>query len=156
MKATYLKRSPTTQARRTAVANAAAGAAAQLERLIKENIQSSAPRGRTYRRSSIKRRATKETAALGLRRRGKNAITGANFHRASAPGQPPAILSGRLINSIRSRQLARFKYRIGTAVVYAIYLDSPRGLNRPFFITVADNFRPTFFELIRRAFLFGN
>jgi hypothetical protein len=79
-------------------------------------------------------------------------IVGYNFHRASRAGQPPAILTGRLINSIRAYRVAEFKYRVGTSVVYAIYLDDPNGLNRPFFFSVAEQFRARFLEIMREAY----
>lgn len=48
--------------------------------------------GKTYRRGSIKRK-----------RKGQNVVVGSKFHRASAPGEPPAVDTGRLIASINHK-----------------------------------------------------
>lgn len=158
MKATFIQNEPTTAARRAAISRALAMSAATLERLIKEFIANSRPAGRLYRRNAITRRATAQTDRQGLRRARTNqnrAVVGFNFHRASAKGQPPAILSGRLLNSIRARKISDFKYRVASSVVYSIILDNPNGLDRQFFIIVAREFEKEFHARIREAFLIG-
>lgn len=87
---------------------AARSAALLFERDVKLKITLSRPSGRVYRRFG-------------------------RLHIASAPGQPPAIDTGRLINSISSFRIATGHYRVGTAVNYAAALDNVRKKNRPFF-----------------------
>lgn len=79
------------------------GAALAVEKQMKELMQKPPKSGRLYRRSSIKRAATKGRLAMGLRRTAgnpKKVIVGANFHRASAPGEAPASDTGRLVASL--------------------------------------------------------
>ena len=75
--------------------------------------------GRVYRRGS--RRAT-----AGKRRAARIVL-----HRASAPGHPPAVDTGRLRNSIA---YDRERRRVGTNVEYAKDLEdgTPRMKPRPF------------------------
>lgn len=44
-------------------------------------------------------------------------------HRASAPGEPPAVDTGRLRASIGFERLGPWTYRVGTGVEYAGYLE---------------------------------
>jgi hypothetical protein len=130
--------------------------AAELEGLMKQNIASSRPAGRTYSIGSILKRAGGKRSirnVKGLRRRGDKVVVGSRIHRASAKGQPPAILSGRLVNSIRGRRIGEFTARVGVGVSYAVPLDNPNRLDRPFFISQARNYRPRFVARIRSAWL---
>jgi hypothetical protein len=120
---------------------------------MKENIQRSVPAGRTYRKTAIVRKSSRRTSGLKLAVRNGKVIVGYNFHRASRRGQPPAIDSGRLINGIRSTRIAAGHGRVGVAVDYALPLDDPEGLDRPFFSSRVALYRPVFFENIRRAWL---
>jgi hypothetical protein len=135
------------------ISAALATSAAELERDIKENIANSKPAGRTYPVSRILRNESRNNRGLGLRRRGRQVILGSNFRRASAPGQPPAIDTGRLINSIRGRRIGPFSYRVATGVVYARPLDNPGGLNRPFFRSRVLLYRERFLQNMRQAYL---
>jgi len=87
---------------RTLVTKAALG----VEAAAKISIQQSPKTGRIYRRRSILKavgaRQAKAFSAMGLRRaKGTSKfIVGAGFHRASAPGEPPATDSSHLANSI--------------------------------------------------------
>jgi hypothetical protein len=141
--------------RRAAVQQALNQAATELSDDIKLFISSSRPAGRTYRVGAIKRKASRRNNIAGLITRGNKRIVGATIRRASAPGQPPAIDTGRLINSIQSGRIGEFKYRVFSSVYYALILDSPNGLNRPFFRVRVENFRPRFRELIRIAWTTG-
>lgn len=63
--------------------------------------------GRTYKRGHVTRKASRNTRALGLREvtssKGfQRAVVGYNFHRASAPGEAPAVDQSTLINSIKT------------------------------------------------------
>lgn len=76
-------------------------------------IDESQPRGRVYRRGSIKGSRTKQGIAAGLRRSGKTRmIVGTRFHRASAPGQPLAEDSGQSYRDITVRRVGKGAYRV--------------------------------------------
>lgn len=133
-----------------------AQSALELETDIKENMAGSRAAGITYKIGNITRRESRKTKGLKLRK-AKNGqlIVGARFHRASARGQPPAIRTGRLINSIRARQIGAVppRFRVATSVKYAAPLDDPNGLNRPFFISRGEAYRPRYLENMRRAYM---
>ena len=138
--------------RLNAIAAAVANSTVELERDIKENIQRSIPAGRTYRLNPIVRKESRRNSTLKLARKAGGVIVGYTYHRASSRGQPPAIRTGRLLNSIRSLQLNPTHGRINVGVDYGLPLDDPEGLDRPFFTTRVELYRPRFFENIRRAF----
>ena len=81
------------------VGKAAAKATYTLGNLYKNEVQrlmrTSPASGRLYRRLRT-RRASRRKLALGQRRTGADYI----WHQASAPGQPPAVDYGRLVNSV--------------------------------------------------------
>lgn len=58
-------------------------------------------------------------------------------HTASAPGDPPAVNTGRLRQSITALQISPGRWRVGTNVEYAIFLEwgtrkmAPRPFMRP-------------------------
>jgi hypothetical protein len=80
-------------------------------------------------------------------------VVGSTFYRASAPGQPPAIRTGRLLNSIGSRRIGPTAARVSVSVEYALPLDDPDGLDRPFFMSQAEMYRPRFEQNIADAYL---
>lgn len=80
---------------------------------IQEYIEKSKPRGRTYRIRMPSGRI--------------------KVHTASAKGQPPAILTGDLLASIRTVKLGRWTWRIRVDKEYGEILDAKDGLNRYFF-----------------------
>lgn len=55
-------------------------------------------------------------------------------HVASAPGQAPAVDQGQLRQSITALKVEPFRWRVGTNVEYALYLEfgSQRVAPRPF------------------------
>lgn len=117
----------------------------RLEAAIKTTISNSTPRGRTYKIGSITS-TRKSSQGLGLKTRttkkgNKTAIVGAKIYRASAPGQPPAIKTGGLINSIKTIIKSPLRVKIIASKKYARRLDSPRGFNRPFFKVTVLAFR---------------
>jgi hypothetical protein len=82
---------------------------------VREEIRRSAPAGRVYRIQGVR-------------------------HRASAPGQPPAIFTGRLIGGIQALTRGRgfgAESRVGTDADYAAALEfgtsgvAPRPFARP-------------------------
>lgn len=106
--------------RRAMLSRTVLQSAAELESRIKRKILDSRPAGRVYGR--------------GKRR----------FHRASARGQAPAVDTGGLLNSIRARKIGLLKAVVATSKIYAARLDDQNRLNRPFFQSEADAFRPKF------------
>jgi hypothetical protein len=136
-----------------AIAGALANSTAELEGRIKTNIQSSRPTGHIYRRTPLVRKGSRRNSGLKLKpgNRAGTVIVGYTFHRASSPGQPPAIDTGRLINSIRGMRISDFQHRINVGVEYGLPLDDPAGLDRPFFTSEVEKYRPIFYENMRRA-----
>lgn len=115
------------QRRKQILSQAVQKSAVELESEIKQTILKSKPSGRLYKR-------------------GKN-----RFHRASAKGQSPAIDSGSLINSVRARTKSELVATVSTSKKYAEILDNKNKLDRPFFETTAEKFKPKFKENIRKA-----
>lgn len=155
MQTHFILRTPTAAEFAKQNENGLKRAAFALHSKIIDNIRLSRPSGRTYRRGAITAKFSKRKHS-GLRLRTKagtnRVITGAKFHRASAPGQPPAIDTGRLLNSIRIVRAGSNRYIIGTGVVYAAVLDNEKKLNRPFFRRVVLNFQRTeFLKFFKRT-----
>jgi HK97 gp10 family phage protein len=98
-----------------AVANTTLAGAAYAEMVAKESMQGPKS-GRLYKVS----------------RTGK-------LHRASAPGQAPAIDTGNLVNSIQHEQVGSEDARVFTHVEYAPYLEfgTARMAPRPFMTPAA-------------------
>lgn len=144
----------TSAPRRALLDKAVQESGAELEGLIKKTILESKPAGKTYRRGAITKKATKGNLALGLKRRKGNVsqvFAGSNFHRASAPGQPPAVDTAGLLNSIRAKKTGDMKSQVSAGVAYAEVLDNPAKLGRPFFRVTVEEFRPKFKENIEEA-----
>jgi hypothetical protein len=90
-------------------------------------MDSSVPSGRVYRRGGFRRGQSRGlNAGPGRRARG----AGSRFHRASAPGQPPAEDSGRLYRDINVRRLSTGRYRVRFGAGYAGYLEFGTGRMR--------------------------
>lgn len=68
-------------------------------------------------------------------------------HTASAPGDAPAVDTGRLRGSIAANQLAPYRWRVGTNVKYAAFLEfgtrriAPRPFMRPSLEELQQRFR---------------
>lgn len=125
-------------------------AADELEKEIKAYIDLSDPAGRVYRLSTITGRYS--ARGVGNRRRGTatRAVIGAEFYRASAPGQPPAKRTGALYRAIKVRRVGNLSIRAICDKRYAKILDDPNRLNRPFFdVVVRRFFRNRFRQLVR-------
>lgn len=138
------------------IGEAVVKSALEYETDVKENIATTPKTGRTYRTTAIVRRGSRRNQGLGLRRRGRNLIVGYNFHRASARGESPAILSGRLINSITTSRIGPLSARTAVGAFYGLILDDPAGLDRPFFHSRAQLYFPRFVENIKAAAGFGD
>ena len=131
----------------------------QLSRLVRTKL-SQAGTGRIYR--------------IGKGRKSGRNLRAQGFHRASAPGFPPAVNTGRLRASFIADQLGRWKYgyariskkdktvilNYGSTVVYAPVLEfgNRRGTlrPRPYLRPSLDSFRKfasrTFEIAVRRHF----
>lgn len=82
---------------------AVSASAAGIEQTMKTLILRDRKTGRAYRRGAITKRSTKALRALGLRAVAgakPRVQTGSRFHRASAPGEPPASDTGNLVRNI--------------------------------------------------------
>lgn len=112
--------------------------------------------GRTYGRGTVRRyfkpgsRTAEAYAAAGLRggftARGRRYfIVGYHIHRASAPGEAPAIDTSNLVNSIQVERV-NTQSNVYTNEEYAEYLEyGTRKMDpRPFLTPAADRARPVF------------
>lgn len=131
---------------------------AQIERDAKSSMRGP-KHGRMYRRGAITRKYKIGGAAYqnmkGRRAKyagnGKAAVTvGYKFHRASAPGEAPAIDFGKLVNSIEMT----FRRASMTAIVYATAIYAARlekDLDRPFMAPAAVKAWPTFLARMKKV-----
>lgn len=105
--------------------------------------------GRTYARGALTRAASKNTRALGLRNRvtakgNRRAIVGYRLHRASAPGEAPAVDQSVLVNSIQTKpEGTRAVIKVGAAYGEILEYKKDRAV-----------FEPTL-EEIRPGFIMG-
>lgn len=164
MKATLKLSNPIwrTETRRAILDRAVQQSGAELESEIKQTILSSVPGGKTYRRGAIRRRIAKRDLEFFRSNRAifkrkftsltrETTTVGYKFHRASLKGQPPAVDSGNLINSIRAKRRGVMKVSVTTSKKYAARLDNKNKLNRPFFSSTAEKFKAKFKQNIADA-----
>jgi len=66
------------------------------------------------------------------------------MHVASAPGEPPAIDTGTLANSIRTVRLAPLRYAVQASTIYAkmLYQGTSRIQPRPYLSPEAEELLP--------------
>jgi hypothetical protein len=121
------------------------GIEAEAKRLMEHSI----PTGRTYRRGELNKAASISLLRLGLqfsKRRQGQVIAGYRFHRASAAGQPPAVDTANLVNSMRAKRTGAMSAELAVNAAYAGYLEPPFAgeteveglLNRPFLAPAID------------------
>lgn len=96
---------------------------------------SGAKHGRIYRKGRIGRRMTGKLRGMGLRsytsQTGKEmAVVGYRIHRASAPGEAPAIDTGALANATRSKMVGPAEGMVYNNQEYAVHLEF--RMNRAF------------------------
>lgn len=102
--------------------------------------------GRTYPRGAVKR-------GRGERSR----IVAHRFHRASAPGEAPAIDTGHLVNSFFTKKLSRLVRIIGVNAEYAAALEfgtervAARPYLRPALNAVRSFFMRSMREIVRQG-----
>lgn len=133
-----------------------AAEAPKLEREIRLAQTKSTPRGRTYRIGKISRASKKNLEGIKVRsyktKSGKTRyIVGSKFYRASAKGQPPAVRFGGLLNATKHQKINIFRWRVFNSKKYAGVLDSPLGLDRPFFASTVAKFRPGYIKRLKAA-----
>lgn len=104
--------------------------------------------GQTSMRTGEGLRVTQNATGTGF-----NVILGARIHRASAPGESPAIDTGALVNSIQSRQLGPMQWAVVAGTEYAKPLEygTAKMAARPFMRPAADALRQPFIDAIREA-----
>lgn len=104
--------------------------------------------GRTEMRTAEGLRVVPNAAGTG-----SNVVIGARIHRASAPGESPAIDTGALVNSIQSRQLAPMRWAVAAGTEYAAYLEygTSRMAPRPYMRPALEAARQPFIEATREA-----
>lgn len=125
---------------------ALAESAVELDEDLHSYIDQSDPQGRIYRLRTLTSRRTAQN--VGHRRRGTSSrvVVGAEFYRASAPGQPPAKRTGALYRGITVKRIGNTSIRASVDKKYAGILDDPNRLNRPFFRTRCQLFFRTRFR----------
>lgn len=101
--------------------------AVKVERYAKQSMQGP-KHGRAYRRGAMKRK-----------RKNGPVVVGYKFHRASAPGEAPAVDSGKLINSIETGMYGDTMATVSASAMYAGMLEE--NLNRPFFKPAVEKVR---------------
>ncbi|HLM58179.1 MAG TPA: hypothetical protein VK422_18900 [Pyrinomonadaceae bacterium] len=132
------------QSLRPALEGAVRETALDIERDIKEAMRR--PKGgRTYARGVITRRASKTTRGLGLREIVRNrgqltpegfsrerrvAVVGSRIHRASAPGEAPAVDLGELANSY-STTINGLRASVGSPLEKAALLEGGTRMIAP-------------------------
>lgn len=133
------------------------GTLARIEARAKLSL-SGPKHGLVYRRGRVGRRMTRSLAGAGLRTyqtRGGTlmAIVSYKFHRASAPGEPPATDTGALANSIRAEMLDATNGVVGSALVTAPILEFGGGrlAPRPWLGPAAEAERARHVAAIREA-----
>lgn len=123
-----------------------------IEAEAKRLIQHSVPGGRTYRRGEINKPASMRLIDMGLqmsRRRQGQVVSGFRFHRASAPGQPPATDTANLVNSMRARRTGKTSAELAINAGHAGLLEfgtddmAPRPFVMPSIDFVLENAVPT-------------
>jgi len=81
-----------------------------------------------------------------------NVVVGARLHRASAPGEPPAIDTGALVNSVNAKRIGSMRWGIYESMIGG-YLEHGTStiLPRPHVAPAAERVRQSFVDAIREA-----
>lgn len=135
---------------------------AELESLIKQKILTGSKTGKTYRRGAVRKKiATRDLSFYRSNRKvfkrkftslvRETTVVGYNFHRASARGEAPANDTGGLANATRSKKTGEMRNKVSNSKKYASRLDAKEGLNRPFFESTAEEYKPKFLENLEEA-----
>ncbi len=127
--------------------NQLAAEAPKLRREIKLTQTNSTPRGEFYRIGKGKVRSYKTKS----KKNRNKALAGSGFYQASAKGQPPAVRFSGLLNATTEQKINNFRWRVFNSKKYSGVLDSPLGLDRPFFASTVAKFRPGYIARLRAA-----
>lgn len=75
------------------------------------------------------------------------------IHRASAPGESPAVDHGRLISSLRVEEVTDIRMKIGSKLIYAAYLEegTDKMQPRPYLLPALEKSKGKIDSLIERA-----
>lgn len=78
---------------------------------------------------------------------------GNRTHQASAPGQPPASDTGRLVNSVEFDKVGAFTATVGSNLIYALHLEygTRKMAARPFFRPAVERMRKQFMARLEDA-----
>lgn len=112
--------------------------------------------GRLYKAGTKRRKATKKDVAAGFAKvRGQSFVTGYKLHRASGPGEAPAVDTSELINSLEIAAPGKWERQVGTNTEYAPPLEFG-SLNgklkaRPFLRPAAKKMQGKIFARMRSA-----
>jgi HK97 gp10 family phage protein len=111
-----------------AVADAVTATGLELRGDVVKRIQRGPATGRTYQRRGV-------------------------THTASAPGQAPATDTGRLANSVTFEQAGPVSVTVGSALIYAAYLEygTTRMAPRPVWRPAVEDMAPKFRNRLLRA-----
>ena len=92
----------------------------------------------------------KET--LTGQRSGRVYIRGGRAHQASAPGEPPAVDTGTLRNSVAGAMVGDLTAVVGVGAPYAHFLEfgTRKMAPRPYFLPSVERVRPSFMARMRR------
>lgn len=125
-------------ARKSMINQALTEQARVLETVLKDNIDASTPAGRLYSKGAKTARLTAKNKYLPKKKgTTTRVITGYKYHQASAEGQPPARDTSKLYNAIKVRRVVgQMRIEASVKAVAVQILDSPNGLNRPFFRSI--------------------
>ncbi len=110
--------------------------------------------GRLYRIKAMtvgaKGKRGKGMIAAGMRSRNGRVTVGYKVHRASAPGEAPAIDTGYLVNTIQTRKTGTGSAQVSVGADYAAPLEfgTRKMAARPFLRPAADRAWAKFMELL--------
>lgn len=108
-----------------------------------------ARQGQTVMRTAGGYRAKENAVGTGV-----NVVIGARLHRASAPGEPPAIDTGHLVNSIHCEQLGPMRWTVTTGdceYAKALEYGTVNMAARPYMRPALERWRGPFVDAVREA-----
>lgn len=100
---------------------------------------------------TVKELETDVKASMAAEAGGRLYERGGKTHQASAPGQPPAVDYGVLINSVQSGMVRDDLGLVAEGAEYAVHLEygTTRMAARPHMTPAADRARPKFVQRMR-------
>jgi HK97 gp10 family phage protein len=91
-------------------------------------------------------------ASMEGQKHGRIYTRGGVLHQASAPGEAPAVDTGKLKSSIFTEMVSQFKAVVTASAEYAAMLEfgTRRMAARPFFRPAAEKIAPAFFAALQK------